>query len=60
MKLELSGKEVEAVLLEYAQSKWPGLFNAVDGAHYSPIHGVEFTFDVELAGEVQPTKAEDA
>ena len=45
MKLELDGKEVQAVLLEYAQAKFPGMFNTVEGARYETIPGVVFSFE---------------
>ena len=44
MKLELSSKEVQAILLEYAEQKWPGAFNTVNGDNtYSQVSGATFT-----------------
>ena len=43
MKLELDSREVQAILLAYAEQKFPGQFNRVAGVSYTSIHGVEFS-----------------
>ena len=44
MKLELSGKEVAAIVLEYAQVKFPGQFDKVESAEsYRQIEGLVLT-----------------
>ena len=42
MILELDEKEVEAVLMAYAEQEWPGTFNRVRSADYSRIPSVKF------------------
>ena len=44
MKLELSGKEVAAIVLEYAQVKFPGQFDKVESAfQYEALRGLVLT-----------------
>jgi hypothetical protein len=45
MKLELDAKEVEAILLGWADTKWPGQFNQVKPPRYEKIQSVEFSYD---------------
>ena len=44
MKLEISKKEIEVVLLEWANKQWPGCFNTVEiDSSYSSIRKAEFS-----------------
>lgn len=44
MKLELGKEEVERVMLDWAQEKWPGMFNSVTfECGYSIIRSAMFS-----------------
>ena len=46
MKLELNEKEVEKVLLDWAEQHWPGRFNKVTGeSGYRCLQCCEFSFE---------------
>ena len=49
MELELNKSEIEAALLEYAESKFPGLFN------YVRVETYRATFS-KVEPEAEPTK----
>jgi len=53
VKLELDGKEVQAILLEYAATKFPGAFDTVESAErYSAVRGVTFRKSEPVEPEV--------
>lgn len=44
MELKLNGKEVAAIVLEYAQAKFPGQFGTAESEHtYEPVRGMVLT-----------------
>ena len=56
MKLELSKEETEAVLLAWAEAKWPATFNAVEiDANYSSVRKVIFTKEEPPQSEAAPS-----
>lgn len=54
MELKLNGDEVKAILLQHAQTKYPGEFDTVRGAHYESIPSVVFTKEALPPVEAPP------